>query len=108
MMRMTVWVKLGSCRAGRATRKLPASDAMRIPPNGGRRVIGREDCTTGAPSGRELDAEPAGGILGHDGRLAAHGPHGGVAEWPNASVLKTDNVERRSRVRIPPPPLLKV
>jgi transposase-like protein len=28
-----------------------------------------------------------------------------VAEWPIASVLKTDNAERRSRVRIPPPPL---
>src|SRR5947209_6939208 len=31
---------------------------------------------------------------------------GGVAEWPIASVLKTDNVARRSRVQIPPPPLL--
>jgi hypothetical protein len=30
---------------------------------------------------------------------------GGVAERPIASVLKTDNAERRSRVQIPPPPL---
>ena len=34
--------------------------------------------------------------------------HGGVAEWPIASVLKTDNAERRSGVRIPPPPLVFV
>jgi hypothetical protein len=31
-----------------------------------------------------------------------------VAERPIASVLKTDNIERCSRVRIPPPPLLRV
>src|SRR5262245_19134115 len=30
---------------------------------------------------------------------------GGVAEWPIAPVLKTGDVERRSRVRISPPPL---
>ena len=28
-----------------------------------------------------------------------------MAEWPIAPVLKIGNVERRSRVRIPPPPL---
>ena len=33
---------------------------------------------------------------------------GGVAERSNAPVLKTGNGATRSRVRIPPPPLLSV